>query len=112
MSDWSLHFELTRIGYASLLLGALALILTWRRYAAPRSAIPRPVRGMLIVLRTLALAAILFMLVRPVMAGRSVRYERPILTVLLDHSKSLRIRDVAPANGSRAIARVEAMAAA
>lgn len=75
---------------------ALLVIGTIRRYPAPGGA-ARVIRGLLIALRVTALLALLALVARPVYSLTTVVHARPVVDVLIDHSRSLRLRDGSPA---------------
>src|SRR5436190_5154017 len=104
MTHWSLQFDASRSTLAfAALLAVIILAIVWRRYPAPASAVGRGARVGLKMLRILALMAVVFLLVRPVLACRGIRFDRPALAVLLDRSRSLLVRDIVPAGSRRPI---------
>lgn len=67
------------------------------------------VQRLLMAARAGALLMVLLLLLRPVLSLHGVRYEKPILSVLIDMSRSMQVRDM-PAGDGTLLRRVDALA--
>jgi len=112
------HLDLDPFGGWALALPlaglfALATVLGYARLAKPLSP---PKRRILRLLRGAAVAAVVFVLFRPTLVHVSTQYERPMVVLLADTSRSMGIRDESPAGAAAAegspamISRAEALA--
>lgn len=88
-----------RRGLLLALIAAGTLVLTPLTYSKTAVAIPRSVTWGLLALRLAVVIAVLMVLARPVVRRTALRIQRPTLAVLLDDSRSMRIRDM-PGDGN------------
>ena len=78
-------------------LFALATVLGYSKFTKPLSA---DRRRALWALRGAAVLAVVFVLLRPTLVHVSTRYERPLLILMADASRSMGIRDESPTDAA------------
>jgi uncharacterized membrane protein len=93
---------------ALLLAGVVLLALVVMSHARLRTLPPRD-RAVLGALRTVAIVLVLACLFRPGLVIAAAVPQRNVLAVLVDDSRSMRIRDVPPADGARDSSRLAAV---
>lgn len=84
----------TRRALLLVALGVVVFLAAPVGYAKTTTAVRPLVRRTLVFLRLLVIVAVLSLISRPILERTIVRMERPTLTILLDDSQSMKIRDM------------------
>lgn len=94
---------------ALVLMAACLLVAAPRAYPRLPGDTSSSVQRLLAALRAAALLTLLLLLLRPVLTLHGVRYDKPIMAVLVDQSRSMLVRDIAAGDGTL-LRRVDALA--
>ena len=92
------RFDASTHTYACVALAIMIAIWIRRGYARTTRTIPPPGRLILVSLRLAAAGIVLLIAAGPVLQRTDTRYERPVLGLAIDDSRSMSIRDVIETN--------------
>ncbi len=90
-------------------LGVVVFLAAPSSYSKTTTAVRPFARRTLIFLRLLVIVAVLSLISRPIVERTIVRMERPTLTILLDDSQSMKIRDMPGPVSDRPVSRASAL---
>ena len=107
------RFDASTHSQACLALAVLTIVWVRRSYARTTRGIPDRSQRVLLALRAMAAGIVLLIAANPVLQQTTTTYERPVLGLAVDDSRSMGIRDVAgPDPKSKPFSRCEAVKAA
>jgi hypothetical protein len=89
-----LKLDISAHHWAAILIASLAALgLAWWSYRRTNPPLPRGLRTLLFLLRTLAIALLIFVILEPILSLIWRRTERPLVAFLIDTSGSMSVSD-------------------
>jgi hypothetical protein len=90
-----LVFNSPRLWPLAVAAAVIVIVVVWGLYRAQTSAVRRPWRWLLPALRCIALVALIFSILKPVAIRPAKESDSGAILILVDHSRSMSVRDLA-----------------